>query len=257
MPWTFDNPPPPARNKSADEKRACVAAANAALDRTGDEEEAIRACLGAMNNVDKSDSGAAIVEIKKTSDTLQTFWCEVYVPLVPDSEGDFMRPDEVRKTAWDFLARSQLSGAVDREHDLEDTGSVIVESFVAREGDPDFIEGAWVVGIHIPDEELWAQIEKGEINGISMWGLGIREQRAVKIEIPEVVKGETETAAGHTHTFEVSYADDGTFLGGRTSEVNGHRHDIISGTTTEKADGHSHRFAYVESLGRVVIEEAA
>lgn len=51
MPWTADNPPSPAKNAPAAERRACVAAANAALKRTGDEGEAIQACIGAMKNV--------------------------------------------------------------------------------------------------------------------------------------------------------------------------------------------------------------
>lgn len=52
MPWTVDNPPNPAKNASAKEKRACVAAANAAIKKDPDDESgAIQACIGAMKKV--------------------------------------------------------------------------------------------------------------------------------------------------------------------------------------------------------------
>jgi uncharacterized protein YdaT len=48
VPWTIDDPPAVAKNKSRRERRACVAAANAAIDRGEGDEAAIHACLGAM-----------------------------------------------------------------------------------------------------------------------------------------------------------------------------------------------------------------
>lgn len=47
MPWTVKNPPPPARNWTEAEKRRCVKAANAVLKQTGDEGQAVRACIAA------------------------------------------------------------------------------------------------------------------------------------------------------------------------------------------------------------------
>lgn len=47
MPWSFDNPPPCATNWPADQKRRCVAAANAALADGKSERDAIIACIGA------------------------------------------------------------------------------------------------------------------------------------------------------------------------------------------------------------------
>lgn len=58
MPWTINNPPPPAKNWSAKKKRACVSAANAALKRGDSEEDAIYACIGAANNVKQYDEDA-------------------------------------------------------------------------------------------------------------------------------------------------------------------------------------------------------
>lgn len=47
MPWTINNPPPPAKNWTEAQKRKCVSAANATLKRTGSEKDAIYACIAA------------------------------------------------------------------------------------------------------------------------------------------------------------------------------------------------------------------
>lgn len=47
MPWTLQNPPPPAKNWSDAQKRRCVAAANAVLSETGNEQKAVFACIHA------------------------------------------------------------------------------------------------------------------------------------------------------------------------------------------------------------------
>ena len=55
MPWTTDNPPPPAENWTEEEKEKCVSAANAVLREGGSEEEAIQACIHAAGK-SKEDS---------------------------------------------------------------------------------------------------------------------------------------------------------------------------------------------------------
>lgn len=54
MPWDMNSVPPPAKTKPPKLQRACVLAANAALERGDSEEEAIHACLGAMQNIEAS-----------------------------------------------------------------------------------------------------------------------------------------------------------------------------------------------------------
>lgn len=46
-PWTMGNPPPPAKNWTADEQKRCIAAANAALESGASEQDAIFACIRA------------------------------------------------------------------------------------------------------------------------------------------------------------------------------------------------------------------
>jgi uncharacterized protein YdaT len=47
MPWTVEDPPAVALNWTEEERRRCVEAANAVLEETGDEEQAIFACIRA------------------------------------------------------------------------------------------------------------------------------------------------------------------------------------------------------------------
>jgi hypothetical protein len=163
-----------------------------------------------------------------------------------------MRAAEVQKMAHAFLREGKVK-KIDVMHDNKVVeGPCIVESFIARKGDPDFLEGAWVVCMHVPNDDIWNQIKKGEINGFSMEALVTRHDQQCEIEMPPVVQGMTSKGDdGHEHTFFVSYNDDGTFRGGTTNMVSGHSHRILAGTHTEKSDNHSHRFSSVDDI-RVV-----
>jgi hypothetical protein len=187
-------------------------------------------------------------ELKLASEEKRIVWAEVYVPNVPDTDGDFMDQEGVEKAAYQFMADMNLK-KIDVQHtnDLV-PGAVVVESFLARKGDPDFIEGAWVVGVHVPDDATWSQIKKGEINGFSLEALVKGEHTTLEIEIPPVVHGTTAKAADHEHEFYVTYDTGGNLVGGRTDTVNGHSHVIQRGTLTEKSEGHDHRFSFVEAF---------
>lgn len=224
-----------------------------------------------IGEVHRGDSIAAIMErqpeptmqhiasFKKADAKLQIAYAEVYAPDIPDSHGDFMVADEIRKMAHDFL-RKGLTKNVDVEHNNETKlGSAVVESFIAREGDPDFIPGSWVAGVHIPDKELWKQVETGEINGFSLQGVGMQTEKTILLTIPAVVQGFTseDEGDGHWHAFEVRFTDNGDFQGGMTlktfpDEHPDHEHLIKRGTVTEPGgdedDPHVHRFSFVEGL---------
>lgn len=188
------------------------------------------------------------VSIKKVDEDKQLAYGEVYVPMIPDSQGDFMTAVEIEKMSHQFMKDGLLRG-VDTQHDLQDNGAVVVESFIARKDDPDFIHEAWVAAVWVPDE-IWPLVKSGELGGFSMYGSGERTPTMITIEIPDngIIKGDTDTAEDHTHTYFVKYDDEGNFLGGETNAVDGHSHKIIKGTTTEKADDHRHRFSFIEAL---------
>lgn len=173
---------------------------------------------------------------------------EVYAPDRPDADDDFMTAEEIQTMAHEFM-RKGITDQVDINHDNETVpGIVVVESFIARKGDPDFIEGAWVVGVHVNDDATWAAIKKGELNGFSMEAMVQREEQDVTLEMPPVVAGLTSKSEDHTHHFYVNYNENGYFMGGITDYVEGHRHIIKAGTVTEIADGHRHTFSSVDPL---------
>lgn len=191
------------------------------------------------------------VQIKKADCDLQIVYGEVYTPDVPDSQNEFMTSEGIREMAHNFM-KSMRVDKVDTQHDNVVNGSYVVESFISREGDPDFIPNSWVVGVKCSDE-IWDKVKKGEINGFSMEAMVQQVPRVVEMIIPEFVTGGTDVVSGHSHTFKVTFDDDGMFGGGVTSTVtledgSGHFHNIRKGTITDDSEGHHHRFSFVELL---------
>lgn len=185
------------------------------------------------------------VKIKKVDEELQIVYAEVYVPNIPDSQNDFMTVDTIRNMAHNFLLKAETT-SIDVEHSGDKVPAGVVESFIARKNDPDFIENSWVTGVKIFDDVIWGQIKKGEINGFSLDGIGKGEDVELVVEIPEFVTGETDVVDGHAHVFKVEFDEDGTFLGGRTEDDTDHDHVILKGTITETTNEHAHRFSFVE-----------
>lgn len=195
--------------------------------------------------------------IKTADDKQRIVWSEVYAPMRPDSDGEYMDAEGIRKMAYQFMREMKL-GQVDTMHTNDIVPQArVVESFIARKDDPTFMEGAWVVGIHVPDDATWERIEKGELNGFSMEAMVIKTPMEVILEIPPVVEGLTlKGDDGHVHKFMVAYNEDGDFLGGKTDVVDGHSHLIRRGTVTEVSDNHAHRFSHVEGLNIVESTES-
>ena len=120
-----------------------------------------------------------IVEFKKSNAKQQIVFGEVYVPNRQDLDGNFMTAETIEKMAHDFL-KNKRNSQISKEHDGNSDKGCVVESFIAREGDPDFIPGSWVVGVHVPDAKIWKSIEAGELTGFSIEGTGelIEEESA-------------------------------------------------------------------------------
>jgi hypothetical protein len=197
-----------------------------------------------------------LVPVKKSDEKKRIVWAEVYAPNRPDSDNEFMRAEEIEKMAYDFMRAMKLD-KVDTFHDQQDKdGCCVVESFIARKEDPDFIEGAWVVGIHIANDAIWEKVEKGEINGFSMEALVVKAPVEVELDSP-ILSGKTmkHEEDGHEHDFLVSYNEDGKFQGGRTSAAaDGHFHIIKRGTLTEETNGHKHAFSHLDQVQVVPVE---
>lgn len=171
---------------------------------------------------------------------------EVLVPDVANVYGDYWTREGIKHAAYMFMERGF---GLDLEHDKKDhVGEwFIVESFIARTGDPDFIEGSWVVGLRVYSDEVWENILSGEINGFSYEALVLFLEATLQIEDNGVRQGVTEpdTTDGHTHEFAVIVDENNRPVSGGTSETNGHSHAILTHTVTQETDGHVHRWNVV------------
>ena len=190
------------------------------------------------------------VAIKKLDAEEQLVFGEVYAPGFPDSQGDFMSRESVKKACYEFMRKSAM-GNIDTQHDQNPNGSYVVENFIARPDDNIYIPYAWVMGVKVAND-VWPLVKSGELNGFSLDGMATRSPCVLDIEVPEILKGETLPTQNHTHQFFVKYDQVGNFLGGHTSAArDGHSHLIKAGTCTEMAMGHNHRFSFVEGLRNV------
>jgi hypothetical protein len=193
--------------------------------------------------------------IKKTEEAEQLVYGEVYAPGFPDSQGDFMTAETIKKMAFDFMMNG-FTDAIDSDHTRVKNGVKIVESFIARDDDTLYIPNSWVIGVKCPDD-VWARVQKGELNGFSIDGSGFQVDTVLEIELPDTLEGETTAADdGHSHKFMVKYDEEGNFLGGATTPAaDGHVHTILRGTLTETTDGHAHRFSFVEGVLRAEVAD--
>lgn len=195
--------------------------------------------------------------VKKTDEEHRIAWAEVYIPDLPDAHGDFMEAIEVAKTAWRYCASGRTQKCDVRHDNKTDRGMAVVETFVARDPDPDFIPGAWVVGMHIPGDAEWAGVQKGEFNGFSMQARVYQEEVVIDVDLEgRVFKGDTQPGGRgeelHGHGFQVRFDLEGKFLGGETTESTGpgpkHKHEIVRGSVTKAALDHTHRYSFLDSL---------
>ena len=120
-----------------------------------------------------------IITFSKSVKPEQIVFGEVYKPDEKDTDGNFMSRETIAKMAHDFLSK-QRNAQISKGHSGAKDKGCVVEIFIVREGDPDFKAGSWVVGVHVPDVEVWKSIEAGDITGFSIEGQGQLIEEAKK-----------------------------------------------------------------------------
>lgn len=174
----------------------------------------------------------------------QVVMAEVLIPDTLNVFGDFHTRESVKQFAYSF---AESGFGIDIEHNNVDlTGPlIVVESFIVREGDQNFpIEGSWVIGILVRDDEIWQDVLDGDLNGFSYESLVKFVDVIIDIDIPQEVTGLTEPDIydGHIHKFWVKLDDEGRVVSGGTDEVEDHYHEILRHTSTELKMSHRHIF---------------
>ncbi|NRS51788.1 XkdF-like putative serine protease domain-containing protein [Brevibacillus sp. HB2.2] len=119
------------------------------------------------------------IRIAKADKAKQIVYGVVYEPDTEDTHEDQMTAEEIEKAAHGFMER-QNTYNIDKQHDLDVDKGYVVESYIApvdlELGDQEIKKSSWVAGVKVTDADTWEQIEKGEITGFSMWGVGKREK---------------------------------------------------------------------------------
>lgn len=186
--------------------------------------------------------------IKRSSSGFeQVVMGEVLIPDTPNTYGDIYTEEAIREFAKQFMIAGLNTNIIlDIEHDNADvTGDAyIIESFIAREGDPDFIKGSWVIAVWIKDPVLWGMVLNNELNGFSYEALCGMLPVQIENLRSRIITGTTapDLLDGHTHTYAVVVDALNRPVSGSTGETDGHSHQILTHTTTEETNGHKHRF---------------
>ncbi len=167
----------------------------------------------------------------------------VYAPDVIDTWKEMMTKEDVKQLAYRFLEEVTMGAAIDTQHDNNPNGCKPVQSFLAVKDDPrGYPEDAWVLGVIVSDDDLWAKVKKGDISGFSFEAWVTKVPAVVTVEYYPQIVGETEETDGHKHYLVADLDGYGRVIRGWTSDTNGHTHEIKAGTATEESKGHSHRF---------------
>lgn len=108
----------------------------------------------------------------------------VYEPMEEDSHGNYMTAEEITKAAYWYAKNGDK---VDIQHSFEPLdNAAVVENWVAKAdfklGDEVIKEGTWLMTVEVTDESVWESIEKGDITGFSMGGLGNYSEEDVELD---------------------------------------------------------------------------
>lgn len=194
--------------------------------------------------------GSVRLFVKDSEGMDRVVFAEMLIPNVMDVFGDIYTSDSIKEFAYGFMMNAV---GIDIDHDNLDRSNVltIVESFLVREGDQDFIQGSWVIGMHIDDDDVWDSIVAGELNGFSYEAMMNVLQVQVEMPVDTWRTGTTQPDIldDHTHEFFILLDGEGRVTSGGTSETNGHSHLIRSHTFTESSDYHSHIFNFIQGVG--------
>lgn len=117
----------------------------------------------------------------KADAKLQVAWGVVLEPRTaasPDSQGDWYDVDDIRKAAHGFMANLAAGRAGSSLMHAGESVGEIVESYIApcdlQLGDELVTAGSWIAGVHYPDSDIWADVEKGTFGAFSIGGHGTR-----------------------------------------------------------------------------------
>lgn len=138
--------------------------------------------------VTKQENGQAqfstTARIVKVDDASHYITGIVYEPLAEDAHGNFMTEPEIRKAAYWFAKNGD---SVDLQHSFEKAeGLSVVENYVApcdmTIGETPVVKGAWIITVECANDEVWQAVQKGELTGFSMGGVGKYSEEETQLD---------------------------------------------------------------------------
>jgi len=100
-----------------------------------------------------------------------------------DTQGEFMKADQIEKTAHAYIQKSRVIGL----GHTKVADAALVETVILHKGDVFYgtkiKKTSWAIGVFVKDAAIWKKVEKGEINAFSVGGFG------------KIVKGKLDQAA--------------------------------------------------------------
>ena len=197
-------------------------------------------------NADKKEEPAGqFVKITKTDKIHKIVKGIVYSALDVDTDQETMTVEDVQKACWNFLAQRKEKN-IDIQHDWQESGCYVVESYMTEKNDPNFPENSWVMAVKCTDD-IFEKVVSGDLNGFSFGGYSQKFAQRVVLEVAKQIVGETyenlnkDVIPAHNHQYILWYDNEGHIVKGHTDTVEGHVHTISYGTATDKAVSHSHR----------------
>ncbi len=181
------------------------------------------------------------------SEDQRIIYAPVYCPYRVDTDDEAMIPGEIERMAYGFILNGRWD-CIDMNHDRVKSGCQVVESFIARKGDPDFVEGEWVLGIKIFRDDVWEKVLKGELNGLSFSSKNVPMRTGYLVDLLHPVSGTgtTEPSDGgplpsHSHDIDIEFTEDARVIPTLTAETLGHKHEVKRMTATGISVDHAHR----------------
>ena len=135
------------------------------------------------------------LSVKKADRMKQVVYGVVLEPNVLDSQQDFMRPQEIEKTAHGYLGKVAKGKAsvTKLQHRAQaffksKPSLVPVESFIAPcdfsyDGVEQVKKGTWVLALHVEDPAVWDDVLKGKYTGFSIGGSGLRQEMSLPADV--------------------------------------------------------------------------
>jgi len=144
------------------------------LKAVGQYQEDVPAGLDA--NKQGSDAYGKVQVTKAVDEELKQVTYVVMVPDEVDLHGDITSEEEVRKACHNFNKYCQKANLF---HLVQTDSFEFAESYIAPTdfilGDKEVKKGTWLATLQILDDDLWALVKSGDVNGVSIGALAAVE----------------------------------------------------------------------------------